>query len=64
VAACIHAAGAAFAHSELVGRTADDDTLHELLLAAWPRRTAGGAGNLDRLLEAAADGAGGRAPAP
>jgi len=47
-----------------LGRTADDDTLHELLLAAWPRRTAGGAGNLDRLLEAAADGAGGRAPAP
>ena len=39
-----------------LGRTTTDDTLHDLLLAAWPPRSAGGSGNLDRLLESAAGG--------
>lgn len=34
-----------------LGRTPEDDTLHDLLLAAWPPRTAAGAGNLERLLD-------------
>lgn len=36
-----------------IGTAAGDDTLHELLLAAWPPRDAAGAGNLDRHLRAA-----------
>jgi len=39
-----------------LGRTAADDTLHELLLAAWPPRDDVGRGSLDRLLENPADG--------
>jgi hypothetical protein len=34
-----------------LGQAPGDDTLHDLLLAAWPPRTAAGAGNLERLLE-------------
>jgi len=34
-----------------LGRTAADDTLHELLLATWPPRAADGRGGLDRLLD-------------
>jgi len=45
------------------GRTADDDTLHELLLAAWPPRSPAGRGNLDRLLDAGGDDATARAAA-
>lgn len=33
-----------------MGTSADDNTLHELLLATWPPRNAGGAGSLERLL--------------
>lgn len=33
-----------------IGITATDQTLHEMLLAAWPPRDATGAGNLERLL--------------
>ena len=33
-----------------LGRTAADDTLHELLLATWPPRHVDGRGGLDRLL--------------
>ena len=33
-----------------LGRTAADDTLHELLLATWPPRNTDGLGGLDRLL--------------
>lgn len=43
-----------------LGQTPEDDTLHDLLLAAWPPRDAAGAGNLERLIEgldAAADAA-------
>jgi hypothetical protein len=50
-----------------LGRTRADDTLHDLLLAAWPPRDAQGAGGLDRLLEsleaAAARSAENRPPA-
>ncbi|MFM8891145.1 MAG: hypothetical protein ACKOTB_05890, partial [Planctomycetia bacterium] len=35
-----------------LGRASDDDTLHELLLAAWPPRDADGSGGLDGLLVA------------
>ena len=38
------------------GRNAADDTLHELLLAAWPPRDDVGRGSLDRLLESPAGG--------
>jgi hypothetical protein len=34
-----------------LGRTAADDTLHELLLATWPPRDDAGRGSLDRLLD-------------
>jgi hypothetical protein len=34
-----------------LGRTAADDTLHELLLATWPHRDGSGRGSLDRLLD-------------
>ena len=34
-----------------LGRTAADDTLHELLLATWPSRDAAGRGGLERLLD-------------
>lgn len=34
-----------------LGRTATDDTLHELLLATWPPRDAAGRGGLERLLD-------------
>ncbi len=34
-----------------LGQTLADDTLHDLLLAAWPPRDAEGTGGLDRLLE-------------
>ena len=40
-----------------LGRTAEDDTLHELLLATWPPRDAGGRGSLERILEADTQGA-------
>lgn len=33
-----------------MGTTATDTELHEMLLATWPPRDAGGSGNLDRLL--------------
>ena len=33
-------------------RTAGDDTLHDILLAAWPDRDAVGSGGLDRLIQA------------
>jgi hypothetical protein len=36
-----------------LGRTAADDTLHELLLAAWPPRDDSGRGSLERLLDGA-----------
>ena len=39
-----------------LGRTAADDTLHELLLATWPPRGEAGLGSLDRLLESPAVG--------
>ena len=49
-----------------LGQAPGDDTLHDLLLAAWPPRTAAGAGNLERLLEGfgAAGDAVGERPSP
>lgn len=41
-----------------LGRTAADDTLHEVLLATWPPRDDAGRGGLDRLLEASPKGNG------
>lgn len=36
--------------------TPGDETLHELVVASWPPRSAGGAGGLERLLEEASTG--------
>lgn len=36
-----------------LGRTAADDTLHDVLLATWPPRGEGGRGGFDRLIDAA-----------
>ena len=38
-------------HCARLGRTPEDDTLHDLLLAAWPPRDAAGAGGLERLIQ-------------
>jgi len=43
-----------------LGRTAADDTLHELLLATWPPRDGAGRGNLERLLDGPQAGIGGQ----
>jgi hypothetical protein len=64
-----HASGERVERLELrfarLGRTPEDDTLHDLLLAAWPPRDPAGAGNLERLIEGldAANRAGDRAAA-
>jgi len=47
-----------------LGRTAADDTLHELLLASWPPRDAAGSGGFDRLLDSIGDGEATTAAAP
>lgn len=42
--------------------TPDDGTLHELVVATWPPRSAAGGGGLERFLDAASDGRPGSGP--